>query len=117
MSVLIGQTPFLIQRPTGQPDAHGWIEPDYAPAGSVLGSLQEQQPVVDPAYSGAGGGPQKPAILIQAVAYLDGPVREGDRISVPGQSAWLVRRVRLISDQMGTGLDCWQADLSEAVAR
>lgn len=115
MSVLLGSTPFLISRPSRQPDAHGWAEEgDLQPAGEVRGSLQPQRPLVDPAYQGSGQGPNRPMVIIRATAYLDGPVREGDRISRPGESPYLVRAVRLIPDLTGSGLDCWEADLSDA---
>ena len=103
-------------------DEHGWAtEQERVPAGTRLGTVQEQAPVFDAAAAGRGGaGPNEPLHKARAVAYLDGVVPTGSLLAVTdGTGAtrwWQVAGVRLVEDPRPgvTDLTCWVADCVEA---
>lgn len=105
-------------------DEHGWAgDPLIVPAGTVLGTVQEQAPKFDPtAATGGGHGPNDPVHQRRAVAYLAGPVPTASFLHVTDGlglvTVWLVQGVRLAEDPRPgvTDLTCWVADCVEVPA-
>lgn len=103
-------------------DEHGWDERTVqVPAGTVLGTVQEQAPAFDPLAATRGGqGPNAPLHKRRAVAYLAGPVPTASMLHVTdglgSVTVWQVQGVRLAEDPRPgyTDLTCWVADVVEA---
>ncbi len=120
MTVLLPTDTFEVYLPTGQVDAHGWVDATpHRYMGSETGNIQrDTTPGTDHQATGRDHGTAAPHVNATATGYFqpDTAAAPGGEVHTDTGERWTVRSTVPVRDPAGVGITCVVVALAQGGA-